>query len=173
MPIPVIAAVIGSALFVDGYVKAEDARKDAKDAQERQRVAQSNIQSEQRAKNAQDAQAERIRQRREFIRKQAALRQVSRNTGTTGSSGEFGGLSSLETGLSTNIGNNLGAIQSASSISDLAQANANAAFDFQGAQIDQQSAGSQMNLGMSLFSMGSGSLSQAPAKPAPTPTSGG
>lgn len=163
MPIPVIAAVIGATLFVDGYVKAEDARKDAKGAQERQRVAQEGIQSEQRATNAQQAQAERIRQRRELIRKQGILRQSSQNTGTAGSSGEFGALSSLETGLSTNIGSNLGAQQSASNISDLAQTNANAGFDFQSAQMDQQAAGSQMNLGMSLFSMGSGSMGKAPS----------
>lgn len=172
MPIAIVAAVIGATLFVDGYVKAEDARKDAKGAQERQRVAQEGIQSEQRATNAQQAQAERIRQRRELIRTQAVLRQSSRNTGTSGSSGEFGGLSSLETGLSTNIGSNLGAQQSASNISDLAQTNANAGFDLQSAQMDQQAAGSQMNLGMSLFSMGAGSMGKKPATPAPAPTGG-
>lgn len=157
MPVAAIAAVIGSVLAVDGYIKGEEARKNASEAQGRQRQAQERMQSEQKAQNAQQAQAERIKQRREMIRRQATLRQSAYNTGTTGASGEFGALSGLETGLSTAISENAGALQTAGNISDLAQANANAGFDFATAQQNMQSASSQMNLGMNIFSMGAGS----------------
>lgn len=162
------AIIIGGALTVDGYVKGEEARKNASEAQGRQRQAQEKMQSEQKAQNAQQAQAERIKQRREMIRKQATLRQAAYNTGTAGASGEFGALSGLETGLSTAVGENAGAIQSANTISNLAQDNANAGFDFASAQQDMQAAGSQMNLGMSIFSMGAGSAGKS-AQPSATP----
>lgn len=169
-----VASIVGTVLTVDGYVKGEEARKDAKEAQQRQRVAQEGIQSEQKAQNAQQAQAERIKQRRELVRKQASLRQSAYNTGASGSSGEFAAMSGLETGLSTAVGENVGALQTANSISNLAQENANAGFDFASAQQDMQAAGSQMNLGMNLFSMGaqSGGLQEVQSlfKSTPAPT---
>lgn len=174
MPALPFLAVVGAVLAVDGYIKGDEARKNASEAQDRQRKAQEGIQSEQKAQNAQQAQAERIKQRREMIRKQAMIRQSAYNTGTGGASGEFGALSGLETGLSTAVGENAGALQTAGNISDLAQANANAGFDFTSAQQDMQAAGSQMNLGMSIFSMGAnaggveGTKNLFKSTPAPT-----
>lgn len=175
MPIAAIAAVIGTVLAVDGYIKGEEARKEASEAQGRQRQAQEKMQSEQKAQNAQQAQSERIKQRRELIRRQAVLRQSAYNTGTTGASGEFGALSGLETGLSTAIGENVGAQQSANTISSLAQDNANAGFDFATAGQNMQGAQSQMSLGMNLFDRGAsaGGVDQvkslfASSSPAPT-----
>lgn len=171
--LPYIAAV-AAALVVDGYVKSEDARNEMKKSQERQRVAQEGIQSEQRATNASQALKEKIRQRREFLRKSAIVRQASMNTGTSGSSGETAALASLETGLSLDVAANAGAKRTGESISSLAQDNANAAFDFQSAGMRKEAAGQEMGLGMSLFSMSAGSLNSPSGSPSPptTPTSG-
>jgi hypothetical protein len=79
--------------------------------------AQRQAQSEQRAGNAGEAAAERRRQIREERIRRGQLMQSAEGTGTSGSSGEVGALGNLATTLSSNMGFNLGKLQTAQNIS--------------------------------------------------------
>lgn len=169
MPALPYLAAVGLALVVDGYTKGEEARSEAKKASERSRVAQEKSQSENKANQAaQQAQASRKAYREERVRR-ARILQSSENTGTAGSSGEYGALGNLETQLSTNIGAQVGSAASSDRLSGYAQETANAQFDFQNAQQGMSSAGSQMSLGMSLFSVGSSGAGKAAPSTTPVP----
>lgn len=96
------------------------------DQQQKARSAQKQAANEQKAANAADAMRERQRQLREARIAAARVEQSSVTSGVSGSSGEAGALSSIATQLSSNIGANIGKIQSANSISDYEQTAADA-----------------------------------------------
>lgn len=73
--------------------------------------------SEQRAQNKSDAMREHRNQIREERVRQAAILQASQAAGTSASSGEIGAIGSLTTTLESNIGTNLGKLQTAQNIS--------------------------------------------------------
>lgn len=73
--------------------------------------------NEQRAANASAAAKERRQQIREERIRRATILQSSENSDVQGSSGESGALGSLSTQLGSNIGFNLGQMQSANNIS--------------------------------------------------------
>lgn len=125
--ISTIVAIAGLALATYSAVEASDQRREAKRTGER-------IQSESRADNAAKAAQERRQQIREERVRRARILQAGENTGTGGSSGEFGALGGLATALSSNIGSNLGSLQRANNISIFGQQQASAISNMQGAQ---------------------------------------
>ncbi len=162
-------ALAGAAIAVDGYVKGEEARKNAGEAAQRGKVAQEKQQSEAKAQNAQAAANERRRQIREERVRRARILQSSENTGVEGSSGEAGAIGSLETTFATAVGENVGKIASADRTSGYLQDQSNAQFQFNQAQSDMQAGQSQMNLGTSIFSQAGGLGSLGQIGKAPTP----
>lgn len=92
---------------------------------------QEQAQSEQRAEQAAKAAGERRQQLREERVKRSKVMQASANTGTSGSSGEAGALGSLSTQLSSNVGFNLGAQQTAASLTNINQEIANSSGAYQ------------------------------------------
>jgi len=160
--IPFIAAA-GGLLAVDGYIKGEEASKQAREAAERGFQAQLRQQSEAKAQNAQAAAQERrsmVRQRRIA---EARSKAIMENAGASDSSGELGLIGGLSTAFSANTATNLGAIASAERSSQYAQEGATAQFDVSQASSKQQSAQSQMNLGTSIFNMAGGFSSFTPS----------
>lgn len=106
----------------------------------------------QRASNLAQQQEERRRQIREERIKRARVLQSAENTGTAGSSGELGGIGSLATQLSNNIGANLGIIDRANQMSASAQSEASAKVNAGiSSQIGQMAPG-LITLGDSIFS---------------------
>ena len=156
MGIEIVIAAASLAIGAAGAVKQaqaqREARRDAKKAEREQKKAR----AEQRASNAAQSAAERRGQIREERIRRAKVLQASENTGVSGSSGEIGATSNLGTTLGSNIGRNLGAIQTANNISE---ANQNAA-DFLGSaqshSTDASMWGSVGNLGQSIFSAAGG-----------------
>lgn len=111
-------AIIGAVISAASYVEARSEAKDSRRAQE-------NIRQEQVAQNASDAARERRQQIREERVRRARLMQAASNTGSAGSSGEMGAMGGLSTNLASNIGANIGRLQSANNISLFAQEDAN------------------------------------------------
>lgn len=106
----------------------------------------------QRASNLAQQQEERRRQIREERIKRARVLQSAENTGTAGSSGELGGIGSLATQLSNNIGANLGIIDRANQMSASAQSEASAKVNAGiSSQLGQMAPG-LITLGDSIFS---------------------
>jgi hypothetical protein len=95
------------------------------DQQSKARKAQQRAGDEQRARNASEAARERRQQIREERVKRARIAQASENTGVQGGSGELGATAGLGTNLASNIGANLGRIQTANQISLFEQQAAN------------------------------------------------
>lgn len=85
--------------------------------QRQTRKAQRAAGNEQRAQNASQAARERRQQIREERIKRARIMQASENTGVQSSSGELGAVAGLGTNLASNVGANLGALQTAQQIS--------------------------------------------------------
>jgi len=96
------------------------------DQNQKAKAEQKKQQQIQRAGNLAQQQEERRRQIREERIKRARILQSAENTGTAGSSGELGGIGSLATQLSNNIGANLGIIDRANQMSASAQSEASA-----------------------------------------------
>lgn len=111
----VVGAVAASSYV--SYTERKEAKKDAKRAANEQRK----VQSEQRAQQAAQQAAERRQQIREERVRRAKIIQSAQNTGTAGSSGMSGALSSLSTQLGTNIGFNIGASQAGDRMSRFMQ----------------------------------------------------
>lgn len=88
--------------------------------------AQKKIQNEEKARNTAQQMAERRQQVREERIKRARVMQASENTGTAGSSGELGAVSSIGTQIGANLGFNQSMIESGNRISGYAQQVANA-----------------------------------------------
>ncbi len=76
---------------------------------------------EEKAQNAAQAANERRQQIREERVRRAKVIQQSQNTGVSDSSGELGSTSGLSTQLGANLGNNTGRLNSANNISGFAQ----------------------------------------------------
>lgn len=141
-----------AAVAVSSYVEAKEARGEQKAAVQQQAEIQGQIQSEQKAANVASAAMERRSQIREQRVRLSRVMQAATNTGASGSSGEFGALGSLGTGLSSNIGANLGQIQTANRVSDLGQTAANFGTQANVAGLKAQDATSMFQLSTSIFS---------------------
>jgi hypothetical protein len=104
-----IAAGLSVASTVKGISDRQEANYNSRLAADEQRK----VQGEQKAQNASKAMAEKRQQVREERIKRARVIQGSVNSGSTGSSGELGAVSSLATTLGSNVGANAGALASA------------------------------------------------------------
>jgi hypothetical protein len=148
----VVSAVVGTYSVIEGAGQ----RKEARSNQERAQKEGEKIQSETRAQNQAAAAAERRAQIREERVRRGRIMQSAENTGTAGSSGEFGALGALSTGLGVNIGTNLGRIGSAERTSEAAQSQTN----FLGAAQNNLQSAKEMdalfNLSGSIFSASGG-----------------
>lgn len=152
----VTSTVIGAVAAVGGTVASMDAQRRQGRAADRAADEQEKIQREQEAQNAKAAADERRSQMREERVRRARVMQASANTGVAGSSGEIGALGALATNLNTNIGANLGMLQSAQNISGYSQNAAN----FMG-QANQAGANASLwnqvsGIGSSIFQAGGG-----------------
>lgn len=110
---------------------------------------QDKVRAEQKAGNKAESMRERRMQIREERIRRAALLQSSEASGTTGSSGEIGSLGALATNLSSNVGMNLGRLQTADNISIFQQNAADHLNRGQTAQAIGQIAGSYVNYSQS------------------------
>lgn len=88
--------------------------------------AQKKMRNEEKARNTAQQMAERRQQVREERIKRARVMQAAENTGTAGSSGELGAVSSIGSQLGANLGFNQSMIESGNRISGYAQQAANA-----------------------------------------------
>ncbi len=131
--IGLIISAVGAVSSIDAQSQARQGARDSKAAKEK-------VAAEQRASNASEAARERRQQIREERVKRARVLQSAENTGTAGSSGEIGAVGSLATQLSTNIGANLGRLQTAENLSIFGQDQANANFSISKAQNQGQEA---------------------------------
>lgn len=122
--------------------QAETQRREASEARGLQREAN----NARTAQNAADAAKERRQQIREERVRRARVIQASINTGVADSSGELGAVGALSTNLNSNIGSNLGKMQTAENISIFNQGAADA-------QGNIQEIGNQMQLTQSIFNM--------------------
>lgn len=152
----VTSTVIGAVAAVGGTVASMDAQRRQGRAQDRAAEEQENIQREQEAQNAKAASDERRQQLREERVRRGRVMQSAANTGVAGSSGELGALGALATNLNTNIGANLGMLQSAQNISGYSQNAANAM-----GQANQAGANASLwnqvsGIGTSIFQAGGG-----------------
>lgn len=118
-----IAAVLGG-IAVGATVYSAQQAENAEDAQYEGAQEQKKAMRSQQAQNEAQAAQERRKQIREERVKRARILAASSSTGTSGSSGEVGSLGSLSTQLSSNIGFNKGAINTAKDISIFNQASA-------------------------------------------------
>lgn len=109
-----VVALVSTAVAVDQGNKAQAASEEAADRDKKARA-------EQKASQSQQAAQERRQQIREERVRRARILQAGENTGTSESSGEFGAIGSLGTQLGSNIGFNLGQLNSAQRQSDLLQ----------------------------------------------------
>ncbi len=144
----IASATVGAA----SYVEAKSARKEQAAAVAQQAEVNKQIQSEQKAANVAAASTERRQQIREARVRRARIMQSSQGTGATGSSAEFGSIGGMSTQLATNIGSNLGAIQTAGRISDLGQTAADFGTQANFAGVKAQDATSMFQLSTSIFS---------------------
>lgn len=119
----IAAALVGVTVAATGLSMA--AAEDAEDAQYEAAQEQKKAVRAQQAQNEAQAAQERRKQLREERIKRARILAVSRASGTSGSSGESGSIGSLNTQLSSNLGFNLGALNTASDISIFNQNAAN------------------------------------------------
>lgn len=137
-----------TALAVGTAAVTVDSAEKQRKAASQSRTAQMKIQSEQRAANAGEAASERRRQIREERVRRARVLQSAENTGMAESSGELGALGAISTNLSSNIGTNLGKLQTAENISIFSQDVADANYAMQKAQLNAE-------LSKSIFQMAS------------------
>lgn len=144
----IASATVGAA----SYVEAKSARKEQAAAMQQQAEVQKEAQSVQKAANVAAATAERRQQIREARVRRARIMQSAANTGAVGSSAEFGSLGGMTTQLGSNIGANLGAIQTANKLSDLNQTAADFGTQANIAGVKVQDATSMFQLSTSIFS---------------------
>ncbi len=112
---------VAAAVAVVGLGVSMSEAEDAEDAQFAAAQEQKKVQDEVKSQNAAKAAQERRQQVREERVRRARIVQTAQNTGTSGSSGELGSLGSLSTALGSNIGQNLGSLQTANNISIFSQ----------------------------------------------------
>lgn len=152
LEIATIAMIASATVATASYVESKEARGDQRAAMQEQAKVQGQMQSEQKAANVAAATAERRNQIREARVRRSRLMQSATNTGSSGSSGEFGALGTIGTGLSSNIGTNLGQIQTANALSDLGQTAADFGTTANIAGSKAQDASSMFQLSTSIFS---------------------
>lgn len=114
----IVGGLVGVGVSMSAAEDAEDAQYEA--AQEQKKAVRS-----QQAQNEAQAAQERRKQLREERIKRARILAASRASGASGSSGESGAIGSLNTQLSSNLGFNLGALNTAADISIFNQNAAN------------------------------------------------
>lgn len=148
-------AVVGTAYSISEQEKAKGKQKEAVKEQRK-------IRNEQKAQNEAQAAQERRKQLREERIRRAKILSTSQSAGATGSSGEAGALGGLSTQFATNLGANLGALNSAADISLFSQNAAN----FSSAA-DQAGANAQMGSQVASLAFQAGSLFSA-SKPTTT-----
>lgn len=107
--------IVAAVATVYSAYQTNEARKDQKRAA-----------NEQRAQNQAESMRERRNQIREERIRQGMILQASQGAGTTESSGEIGAIGNLSTNLNSNIGTNLGRLQTATNISIFQQKAADA-----------------------------------------------
>lgn len=151
-----ITSIIAAVAVGVGAASAVAAHQQGKKAARAQAAAG----REQKAAAAQQAAQERRQQIREERVRRARILQSGENTGTAGSSVEFGAVGGMGTQLSSNIGFNLGQIASASRVGDLMQTAANYSTRAQGYSALSNLAFSSANI--------FGSAASAPKTPAGT-----
>lgn len=159
-----VVAVIGTGYSITEQEKAKDKQKDAVQEQRKAR-------NEQKAQNEAQAAQERRKQLREERIRRAKILSTSQAAGVTGSSGEIGALGGLSTQFATNLGSNLGALNSASNISLFSQNAANYSSAADQNNANAQMAGQVSSLAFQVAPVLSkaGSLFSA-SNPAPTTT---
>lgn len=145
--VAVIAAVVGTA----SYVESVEARKEASANAQRSAQEQAKAQEVQQAGSAQQAAMERRQQIREERVRRARIMQASANTGTVGSSAEFGAIGGINTQLQSNIGQNLGAIQRGQAVGAFSQNAANFTTASNRNMNEAANAGSLFSLSTSIF----------------------
>lgn len=147
----VTATVVSAVVATASYVEAKEARGEQKAASERAAEQQKEARSVQEASNAQQAAIESRQQIREERVRRSRIMQSAQNTGTAYSSGEFGAIGSLATGLNSNIGANRGALMRGQQISAFQQNAADFNLTAQNAGIDAANAQSLFSLSTSIF----------------------
>lgn len=159
-----VVAVIGTGYSITEQEKAKDKQKDAVQEQRKAR-------NEQKAQNEAQAAQERRKQLREERIRRAKILSTSQAAGVTGSSGEAGALGGLSTQLSSNLGTNLGALNSAADISLFSQNAANFSSAADQANANAQMAGQVSSLAFQAAPVLSkaNSLFSAPKPTTPTP----
>lgn len=154
MAVATSAILAGAALAVGvggAYMNYRQQRA-ASQAQEDAAEEQKKIQGEQEASNVQAHTAEVRQQVREARIRRAQVLQSSENTGTSLSSGQLGAIGSVQTQLSSNIGQNVGAMDRAGRISASSQRVADLQSSAARSQMMGSIYGGVSNLGSSLFS---------------------
>jgi Flp pilus assembly protein TadB len=149
-------AIVGLAIAAYGAYEGTEARKDASKANKSAAEENRKARGEEKALNYQSQAQERRSQVREERVRRARIIQASENGGTDGSSGEYGAVSSLSTGLSANIGMNLGRAQAGNLIGGYLQNAADFNTAAQTAATNAQNADALAGLGMSIFSSAGG-----------------
>jgi len=157
-------AIAGAGLMGYSAYASYKAGQDQKDALNQQAAANRQIQSEQRAINAQKQNDELRQQFREERIRRAMLLQQSETTGTSGSSGESGGIFGMGTQLASNVGSNLGMAAAGNRISGYAQQAADFGLAAQNAAINAQKWNSLFQMGATIFSASGGFKSGTPAQ---------
>lgn len=147
----IAAALVGVAAV--GVGMSMSAAEDAEDAQYEAAQEQKKANNATRAQNEASAMQERRKQLREERIKRARVLATSSSSGTAGSSGEIGAIGSLSTGLSSNLGFNQGALNTASDISMFSQNAANFMSDANKLGAESQMWGQISSLAMTGASM--------------------
>lgn len=143
-----VAALVISGV---GLASSISSQRQAQDANERAADQQREAQSEQKAVNAAQQNADRRALIREERVRRARILQGSENSGTAYSSGEAGATSSLATQYFANLGTSLGGAKAAANISNFQQTAAD--FSTTAAQKSQDASMFQQlgNLGANIF----------------------
>jgi len=114
--------------------------------------AQKKAREEQQAQNKAQQMQERRQQIREERIKRARIMQSAENTGTAGSSGEIGAIGGMSTQLGSNLGANQSAIRAGEQISLFSQQAADASSNAQMFSLISQTAPTIASFGQSIFS---------------------
>jgi hypothetical protein len=116
-----IIGIASLAVAAGGAYMSYQQQREAARNQRRAADEQRKINAQTQARQAQDAARERRQQIREERVRRARILQSSENMGVSNSSGQIGAVGALSTNLSSNIGDNLGALQTARTISGHSQ----------------------------------------------------
>ena len=152
------AIVAGIALVAGAYSANESskARKEANAYNKKAANEQKLARREEKALSYQQAANERRSQVREERVRRAKILQAAENSGSAGSSGEYGATAGMATQLQANIGLNLGRMQGANLISGYMQNAADFNTAAQSAMAKSQDFDALAGLSMSIFSSAGG-----------------